>query len=184
MSPQTRREFLGHAAKASCGSLALGVACPALAAGSPKPNPDSYCGIYCGACKNLRASAKETDPAKVKCLGCKSGKTAAWCTECKIKACAENKGLTSCGECKGFPCKKLTEFHNNGRDYRVLAEKSCHSVKEKGHAQWLKDQKKRWTCPKCGAALKWSDDTCPKCGIDILSGKEEAAAYRAGRDKK
>jgi hypothetical protein len=114
----------------------------------------------------------------VKCLGCKSDKTAGWCAKCNIKTCAVEKGIDSCGECDSFPCEKLTAFQNNGKDYRLLAEKNCHTVKEKGRKEWLKEQRKRWTCPECGALFSWNDEACPKCKADVLSCKEEAAAYR------
>jgi hypothetical protein len=184
MKPQNRREFLDVSARVACGALAVGSLCPLSAAEKAKANPDSYCGLYCGACKNLQTSSKATDPEKVKCLGCKSEKTAGWCSKCDIKACAKEKGLESCGECKDLACEKLKAFQNNGKDYRVLAEKSCLYIKAKGHDRWLTAQKKRWTCRKCGAQFSWNDETCPKCGADVRSCKEEAQAYRKKRDEK
>ncbi|MBT3286592.1 MAG: DUF3795 domain-containing protein [Victivallales bacterium] len=183
MRRQDRREFLGTSAKVTCGALALGAVCPLSAAEKTKAKPDSYCGLYCGGCKNLQTSSKATDPAKVKCLGCKSDKTAGWCAKCDIKTCAKEMDVDSCGECDMFPCEKLTKFQNNGKDYRILAEKNCKTIQAKGHKQWLKDQKERWACPKCKATFSWNDEKCPKCGADVLSCKEEATAYRAKRDK-
>jgi len=181
MQQQNRREFLETSARMACGALALGAACPLLGAEKLAASPDSYCGLYCGACQNLLAGRKETDPEKIKCLGCKSDKTAGWCAKCEIKACAKGKGLESCGECKELACEKLKAFHNNGRDYRLVAEKNCLAIQATGHDQWLKDQKQRWTCPKCKARFSWNDEVCPTCGADVLSVKEEAAAYRETR---
>jgi len=120
--------------------------------------------------------AKTAD--KVKCLGCKSGRTAGWCSKCKIKQCAKGRGLGFCSQCDEYPCAKLKAFHNCGRDYRLLAAKNLEEIKEKGAQKWLAEQKARWSCPQCRARFSWRDDVCKKCGRELFSCKKEAAALR------
>jgi len=176
----TRRVFLDSSGRIMLGAAAgcaLGGAA-AGAAGARKACSDSYCGLYCGACKALIDSEKAKDADDVKCLGCKSRTTAGWCSKCEIRACAQGKGAENCADCNAYPCKKLKAFHHNGRDYRLLGAKNCDAIREHGASAWLKERKARWTCKACGTRLSWKDDACPKCGKDILSCKEEAAAWR------
>lgn len=178
----SRRAFLDKGATGVCAcALAAGVAGAGEAAPGEKPALDGYCGIYCGSCPLYLKSKAAKDPAKVVCLGCKSDKTAPHCTTCAIKTCAQGKKLSSCGQCKGFPCAKTKPFHGNGEDYRLLAEKSCYAIRDGGCGAWLKAQPKRWTCPKCGTRFSFKDEACPKCGADVYSCKEEAADYRKTR---
>lgn len=180
----SRRRFLGTSAPLVVGAAACPLArLSAAQKGGAMSTPDSYCGLYCGACTSVVAGGKAKKPEDTKCLGCKSGKTAGYCATCKIRECATDQGVESCGECPGFPCEKLTAFHHNGRDYRLLAAKNCQEINEKGRKAWMKAQRKRWTCPACKARLSWKDEKCPTCGADILSCKEEAAAYRKKKEQ-
>ncbi|AQT67496.1 hypothetical protein STSP2_00644 [Anaerohalosphaera lusitana] len=89
-----RREML------SCAGCVVALGCSTgLAQGQSKTESKtdhgSYCGIYCESCKLYRMSKSQTDPSKVKCLGCKSGKVAPHCQNCPIKACAAAKGINT-----------------------------------------------------------------------------------------
>ena len=176
----SRRRFLDCSGRAIAGAAVACVAAQTHAgeAKATRSRYDSYCGLYCGACPNLLKSEGAKDPAKVKCLGCKSGKTVGWCSKCKIKQCAQEQGVAFCSECDMYPCEKLQAFHNNGRDYRLLASKNLDTIRDKGHGAWLKEQRKRWTCPTCGARFSWRDNTCPKCGKKVLSCEQEAAGLK------
>ena len=175
-----RREML------SCAGCVVALGCAAGAAKGQnqkgkKTDPGSYCGIYCESCGLYMMSKSQTDPAKVQCLGCKSNKLAPHCQNCPIKACAAAKGIQSCGECKAFPCDKTRKFHSSGKDFALVAEMNCYTLTGLDYDQWLKAQKTRWTCPKCGEFLSNRTEKCPKCGKDIYSMKEEAQAYKRFR---
>jgi hypothetical protein len=178
----SRREFLCTC----CGGAACVVAflTAARAAGTDtetrrKVRPDTYCGLYCGACPNALQSRVAKDAKDVKCLGCRSEAAAPWCGKCEIKECAKTRNLESCGLCGEYPCAKLKPFHFNGKDYRLLAAANCDRIKQAGYETWLKEQKKRWRCPKCEARFSWSDEKCPACGADVDSCTDEAARIRA-----
>lgn len=176
----SRRHFMDHSGKLVLAAAAAGVLPQARGAEAEKPKArcDSYCGLYCGACPNMLKSQAAKKPEDVKCLGCKSGKTAKWCSKCKIKDCAQANGVEFCSECEAYPCPKLDDFHNCGKDYRLLAAKNLEAIQEKGGDAWLKEQKKRWTCPTCKARFSWRDEVCPKCRKDLLSCKDEAKALK------
>jgi len=182
----SRRSFLDVSGRLALGGAAAGLACAAAegAARKPKARPDATCGLYCGACANLLRSEQARKPSDVTCLGCKSAKPPKWGSKCKIKACATKRGLEFCAQCKDYPCEKLHDFHYCGRDYRLLGAHNCEIIRSKGPAAWLKERKKRWTCPKCGTRFSWKDETCKKCGAKLFTAKQEADALRKKAGKK
>jgi len=178
----TRREFVVAVGKAACGcALVGGIGAVGRADDKPKAVLDAYCGMYCAACPLYMASVAAESEEDVKCLGCKSDKNAPHCSDCAVRKCAQAKELDSCGECQGFPCAKTKALHEGGKDKFVLAEKGCYAIKEGDRKKWLKAQKKRWKCRKCGTSFSMADEACPKCGADVLSCKEEAAEYKETR---
>ena len=64
----------------------------------------AYCGTYCETC-----DWKE----KTNCKGCKKQDSNMFWGKCKIAACAIEKNLNHCGECKELPCQKLKDAFNN-----------------------------------------------------------------------
>ncbi len=93
----------------------------------------AYCGLICENCdafiayKNddqaLREKTAafwskeygaEINPNDINCVGCLTadGVHISHCAECKIKACAEGKGLDNCGLCKDYPCDKVNHVVN------------------------------------------------------------------------
>ena len=176
-----RRNFLAKSGLVAVGGLAFGAfARPAEASRSThiKPRFDSYCGIYCGACTLALNGQKATDAAEIKCLGCKSKKTADHCTKCDIKRCAKEKNVEVCSDCKEYPCDQLKAFHHNGSDYRLVAAHSLETIHEVGVQKWLTQQKTRWTCHKCKAHFGFQDKVCPRCGGKIFTCAEEAAKLK------
>lgn len=65
------------------------------------------CGTDCSTCQ-----FKE----RFHCAGCiEQGGKIFW-GECDIFQCADVKQLAHCGQCKDLPCRKLTEFIENGHN--------------------------------------------------------------------
>jgi hypothetical protein len=61
----------------------------------------AYCGLYCGACKSH---------LKGKCPGCHENAKASWC---KVRACCQEKQLSSCAACTEFPDPRACKKYNN-----------------------------------------------------------------------
>lgn len=181
----TRRTFLDSTGKTMAGGLCIFAFTPvtggAEAAKARRQGTyGAYCGLYCGACKNLYESERARKSSEVKCLGCKDSKNAGHCAKCEIRACARRKRLEYCAECDEYPCDKLKAFHLfEDRDYRILGQKNCEFIHEKGGGAWLAERKERWTCPNCHERFTWKDEKCPNCRKDVLSCTEEAAAWRS-----
>jgi hypothetical protein len=145
-------------------------------------NYDSYCGLYCGACSILKAyqtgikdkfASFWAEEAKMEltCHGCKSDTLFVNCSNCKIRACAIDKGVERCLVCQDFPCGQfdVAEFKNvlDSLPHLKTIQNNLEAIKEKGADGWLAQQDKRWKCPDCQTDFSWYADNCSKCGRDL-----------------
>lgn len=99
----------------------------------------SYCGIYCGGCKNYKEN--------MNCMGCRNEKELV--NDCPTRTCAINKGLLYCGECENFPCNELNNFYNDGIAHHKVAYQNILKIKETGMEKWNIEQEKEHLC-ECG----------------------------------
>lgn len=141
-------------------------------------NPDSYCGLYCGACVRYLSTKSNKihelaidsglSPQEFQCTGCKTTQSSRWCNLCAIKECAKKRGLESCVECSEYPCMRI----------RILQANYCHSHhmdiidslnfrKQKGTESWLLHQRINWSCPVCFTEFGIHDKTCINCGYAL-----------------
>jgi len=60
----------------------------------------SFCGLYCGECKQYK---------KGKCPGCLKNEKASWC---KIRTCCSENNYRSCAECEKSGPEKCKYFNN------------------------------------------------------------------------
>jgi len=147
---------------------------------------DTYCGLYCGACPILAANErgdeewikkaaemKKCKPEELRCLGCKTEVTAVFCTDCKMRPCAREKGLEFCFECDEFPCSTLMAFRKDASPHHSIVIKNLEAIREKGVEEWLKDERSRWSCPGCGKRFTWYGEVCSECGTKLYNCKDE-----------
>jgi hypothetical protein len=138
------------------------------------------CGLYCGACFHYRASLPEgqhlLDAAREQgrdmqgftCSGCRSNVhyMSPICAQCKIRACADARGLLHCGLCPELPCEMLTAFQFDGRLHHLDILEQFEALLDIGPDPWLVEQEARWKCA-CGASYSWYEATCNKCGAPL-----------------
>lgn len=154
-------------------------------------NPDTYCGIYCGACSVLvHGSTGGTDgfhaclggvpKEELVCGGCKSGTVYAGCRTCAIRDCAVEKGVGHCVECSAYPCKTYSRWQLARRILPHIREavSSLEAIKSNGTDAWLGEQKKRWSCPGCSSPISWYATECPTCGRKLGSEAYAMAGLR------
>lgn len=67
----------------------------------------SFCGLYCGACRQYLAR---------KCVGCKKNEKATWC---KIRKCCLEKNISNCASCErdAGDCKQYTNLISKAFSY-------------------------------------------------------------------
>jgi hypothetical protein len=121
------------------------------------------CGMNCGICMAyLRA--------KNKCSGCRGsiiGKTVAR-LECKIKKC-DKLNSEYCFTCEEFPCKKLKHIDKRYRTkYHMSMIENLINIRDFGVRNFLKTEKIKWTCPKCGGTICVHKGNCSECGEQIM----------------
>ena len=92
----------------------------------------ALCGLNCSQCSSFLATRDDDDqarartsrwmaetydihipPQKINCDGCQArdGRRLSYCEECRVRACAVEKGISTCAECEAQPCEDLAAFH-------------------------------------------------------------------------
>lgn len=144
---------------------------------------DTYCGLYCGACSillsyntgNMDSLAEyfsnelKVGRPQMECCGCKSDKVFFNCRDCSIKACARDKNVEHCIDCKDYPCSMFDEIKKvSTRLPHVKDEtKNLERIKAIGVEKWLEEQEQLWKCPECDTTYSWYARKCPNCGQEL-----------------
>lgn len=135
----------------------------------------AICGLYCKACRWFIATSE--DPGKLKklasereykeeestCHGCRSASRIPYCTECKMVACAAERGIDFCSECSEYPCDHLKQFQS-AMPHRIEICDNLLRIKSVGYEQWLKEIKEHYNCQSCQTLNSTYDLKCRKCG--------------------
>ena len=119
------------------------------------------CGMNCRLC---RAYMRVTNA----CPGCRADDSGKPKTRvfCRIKTCEKMKSgwARYCFACDNFPCARLTHLD---RRYRVKYEMSMienlEYMKIYGVRRFIRNEKKKWTCPRCGDVLCVHESKCLRC---------------------
>lgn len=119
------------------------------------------CGVICDLCLGFQRE-------KNKCVGCNNtGNKPYHCTVCSIKLCAEKNGDEKllCYDCKKFPCRRIKDLDKRYRiKYGESLIQNLQSIKEEGFESFIKIEKEKWKCTKCGQLLCVHKEVCLKCG--------------------
>lgn len=121
------------------------------------------CGMNCAVCYKHVGIRKNGKPCEG-CLKSDLGKPE-HCRKCIIKSCVQEKGYAHCFECEGFPCKLIKNLERSyNKRYNASLIENSKSAREKGVAVFLKQDRQKWTCVKCGGAFSLHDGACSECG--------------------
>ena len=120
------------------------------------------CGMNCGICM---AYLRE----KNKCPGCSGNDINKPITRvrCRIKNCVniQNSKSKFCFECKEFPCAQMKHLDKRYRTkYGMSMIENLGNMKQFGIRQFVKNEKTRWTCSKCGSTICVHKGYCINCG--------------------
>ena len=125
------------------------------------------CGMNCSLCMAFLRD-------KNKCFGCRGadiGKPITR-TRCKIKSCANFQGSHKkyCFECNNFPCKELKHLDKRYRTrYSMSVIDNLTAIKGHGIRAFLRDEKARWTCSKCGNTICVHKGCCHICETALIA---------------
>lgn len=135
----------------------------------------AVCGLYCEACSLFIATREDPERVKalaarfgfseeaVKCHGCRSDKRFPHCENCRMSACAAERGIDFCSECMEYPCGDLKKFQAE-RPHRIELWDDLERIKAVGHEQWLREIRERYTCTRCRTINSAYDLKCRNCG--------------------
>ena len=120
------------------------------------------CGMNCGICY---AYLRERN----KCKGCRlpDDKKPVSRLSCKIKTCdvIENEKSVFCFECSDFPCDRLKHLDKRYRKkYGMSMFENLGNIRNLGMITFLRNEKSKWTCLKCGGTICVHKGKCSACG--------------------
>jgi hypothetical protein len=120
------------------------------------------CGMNCRLCY---AYIRE----KNACPGCRDDDSLKPITRvrCKIKICDElTKGKVKyCSGCDSFPCKNLDRLDKRYRTkYSMSMIGNLKNIKQLGIQNFIRQEKERWACSKCGETVCVHKECCVFCG--------------------
>jgi hypothetical protein len=137
----------------------------------------AVCGLYCAACswfiyttedrERLRELAERAHftEDEAACFGCRSEERLPYCENCRIAACAAERGVDFCSECEEYPCGELIWFQI-GMPHRIELWANLERIKAVGHKKWLDEIRAHYTCPRCNTLNSPYDIQCRKCGAE------------------
>lgn len=120
------------------------------------------CGMNCAVCYKHVGIRKPAKP----CEGClkDDAHKPEHCRKCNIKSCVGEKGYTYCSECVDFPCRPIKNLEKSyNKRYSASLIENSKTAHEKGVAAFLEQDRKKWTCCKCGGAFSLHDGACSEC---------------------
>lgn len=119
------------------------------------------CGMNCGICL---AYLRDKNICKG-CWGDNKYKSKS-CVQCIIKNCELLSGTKSkfCYDCEKYPCRRLKQLDKRYRTkYDMSMIENLENIKSKGLDTFIKKEKVRWACAKCGGTICVHRKCCLSC---------------------
>jgi len=131
-----------------------------------RPNLIAPCGMNCGICLSFFGYAVNGRKRKNPCIGCRlKDKQCAFIK----KQCDKllNKKIEYCFECENFPCDHLKKLDKRYRTkYEMSMIENLEYIQKNGIDNFLKKERERRKCLKCGGIICVHDKKCYTCGIN------------------
>jgi hypothetical protein len=126
---------------------------------------ESY--AYCPLWHELR-NLPGSPVRKKTCCGCRSDwvKISRNNKTCSIRFCEllEKTNSKFCYECPGFPCKYIKHIDKHYRTkYNVSFIENLNQIKDKGLAEFVVTESKKWLCNSCGGTVCVHRQYCLSC---------------------
>lgn len=123
------------------------------------------CGMNCALCTKMFRE-------KNTCPGCNIDDVNKpnYCQVCIIKNCDKRKSkrFPYCFNCDSYPCKRLKQLDKRYRTkYGMSMLENLDYIKESGIRQFIKMERERRTCKKCGGLICIHKENCLSCGEKI-----------------
>ena len=124
-------------------------------ASSFKPALIAPCGMNCGLCLGFLRE-------KNRCGGCRMPDRK--CNiNCVISSCGKRAGKYC--DCDIFPCRRLKQLDKRYRTkYSMSMLDNLESIRREGVRKFLKEQREKYSCKKCGGTVCVHRGYCLVCG--------------------
>ncbi len=119
------------------------------------------CGMNCRLC---RAYLRE----KKACPGCRGDDRLKTKTRvfCRLKTCESARKTEAgyCFACESYPCARLSHLDRRYRTkYGMSMVDNLEKIKEFGIRDFIRQERKRWTCSECGEIICVHQPQCLSC---------------------
>jgi hypothetical protein len=121
-------------------------------------------GRHCAICSRYLAYSNNLN--KSHCVGCRPRNKR--CTylfkNCTGPKTISNGKASYCFQCPEYPCKQINRMDKRYKvNYAMSVKDNLEFIKSKGIRLFLKDQIKKYTCPKCSGLISIHNKKCFKC---------------------
>lgn len=150
---------------------------------SPKDSENliAPCGMNCGICAGYLAFKHDIKNKGVKmsyCIGCRPRDKKCAFLKKRCDLLTHNK-VTYCYECKDFPCERLIHIDKRYRThYKMSMIGNLKFIRKNGIEKFLKKEKQKWKCPKCGDVISCHNGICFNCELDKLKRKKKRYRWK------
>ncbi len=132
------------------------------------------CGMNCAICSGYIGFSRNLSPSQRRrfkvgdCKGCRArGKLCAFLKkQCTPTKNIRNQKIKYCYECKIFPCENLSKLdkrYKENYDYSFI--ENLKMIKKKGITKFIKLEKQKFRCPKCGGTVNVHTKKCTDCKL-------------------
>jgi hypothetical protein len=120
------------------------------------------CGMNCHLCHAYIRDKKT-------CPGCRDDDSlkSKTCVSCRIKNCEKivQDEAVYCFSCDSFPCDRLKHLDKRYRTkYGMSMIGNLENIRKFGIRNFIRNEKEKWTCPKCGELISVHKPQCLSCG--------------------
>ena len=125
------------------------------------------CGMNCRICLGYFGYTVSGKKRKMKCIGCKPRDKSCAFLKKHCKKLTKNE-VNYCYECTDFPCYHLEKIDTlYQKRYNMSMIENLEYIRDNGIDEFLKQQEKKYQCPKCGGVICVHNRTCYSCNSII-----------------
>jgi hypothetical protein len=134
------------------------------------------CGMNCAICSGHLALIHNVKAKGIRmpyCTGCRPrGKQCSFLKKrCGLLL---NKKIDYCYECEKYPCDNLQHLDKRYRRFfHMSVLENLDFIKENGTSKFLRKEKEKWKCQKCGGLICCHNGMCFSCGLDKLKTRKK-----------
>jgi hypothetical protein len=122
------------------------------------------CGMNCAICSRYRSYVNKLKRSQ--CVGCRPRNRR--CTYLFGKCTGINKNSKSnaafCFECSQYPCRQINRIDERyKKNYGMSMKENLELIRKLGIGGFIKEQYRKYRCPKCGGLISVHNRKCFKC---------------------